>query len=67
VKARLAEVPWTRPVPVRDDLLAFYHPNTLAIADRNHPRVGSHLSAGRAQDHCNGFEGFDPQSVQLSA
>lgn len=29
VAARLAQVPWDRDVPVREDLLAFYHPETL--------------------------------------
>ena len=39
----------------------------LCVATRHHPRLGSQSSAGRARDHCNGFEGSDPQSLHLGA
>jgi len=29
IEARLASIPWSRFSPLRDDLLAFYHPQTL--------------------------------------
>ena len=39
----------------------------LSVANRNHRRVGSQLSDGGARDHCNGFEGSDPQSLHMGA
>ena len=38
----------------------------LRVANRNHRRPGSQSSDGRAQNHCNGPEGPDPQSLRLS-
>jgi hypothetical protein len=29
IESRLSSIPWHRPVPVREDLLVFYHPETL--------------------------------------
>ena len=37
----------------------------LIVANRNHRRPGSQSSDGRAQNHCNGCEGLDPQSLRL--
>jgi len=37
----------------------------LFVANRNHRRPGSQSSDGRAQNHCNGCEGLDPQSLRL--
>jgi hypothetical protein len=39
----------------------------IAVADCNHPRLGSQSSVGRARNHCNGPEGTDPRSLQLGA
>jgi hypothetical protein len=39
--------------------------NLLSVANRNHRRPGSQSSDGRAQNHCNGSEGLDPESLRL--
>jgi transposase len=39
----------------------------LRVANRNHRRLGSQSSDSCAQNHCNGSEGPNPQSLQLGA
>jgi hypothetical protein len=38
---------------------------SVIVANRNHRRAGSQSSDGRAQNHCNGSEELDPQSLRL--
>jgi hypothetical protein len=39
----------------------------VRVANRNHRRPGSQSSDSRAQIHCTGSGGPDPQSLQLGA
>ena len=38
----------------------------LIVANRNHRRLGSQSSDGRAQNDCTRSEGPDPQSLRMS-
>ncbi len=44
-----------------------YGSDFLGVANRNHRCLGSQSSAGRARDHCNGFEGSNSQSLHVGA
>jgi len=40
---------------------------SVAVANRNHPRLGSQSSGARAHAHCTGAECPNPRSLQLGA
>ena len=59
---------WTAPVSSCSAKVSGVRPSTaVAVANRNHRRLGSQSSAGRAHAHCNGFEGSNPHSLHVGA
>ena len=60
---RLAE---TRTGKNRQHLLVGLLRQSVFVANRNHRRLGSQSSDGRAQNDCNRAEGPDPQSLRLN-